>query len=96
MAYAGGATAGAAAAAAIAQAIKASGGIVSLEPGEFVKILNRADKPLVAHAIGGVFTKNYQYLTSYKGLYFFCKAPEPLQMPGSAEMIACKKIWIPG
>ena len=86
---------GAAAAGAIANAIKASGAIIRIDPGEFVKILNRADKPLVAFAIGGLFNKNYQYLTSFKGLFFYCRAAEPVRLPGSAEVIKCQKIWVP-
>lgn len=95
-AAAGGATVAAAAAAAIANAIKASGAIIKMDRDEFIKILNRADKPLVAFAIGGFFGKNYQYLTNYKGLLFYCKANDPVQLPGSVEIVKCEKIWIPG
>jgi hypothetical protein len=87
---------GAAAAAAIAQAIKSSGAIVKLEAKEFRKILDRSEKPLVVYAEGGFWGKNYQYLTSYKGLFFFCKASEPLHLPGSVETVISDKIWIPG
>jgi hypothetical protein len=92
---AGGASA-AAAAAAIAQAIKASGAIVSVEPQEFLRILRRTEQPLVIHATGGVFSTNYQYLTSYKGLIFFTKSPMPLDLPQGPEIIIAQKIWIPG
>jgi hypothetical protein len=88
--------AGAAAAAAIARAIKASGVLVRLDPVEFLKILGRVPDPLVVAATGGVFTKNYQYLVGYKGLAFYTKSAEPLQLPASAEVIAAKSIWIPG
>jgi hypothetical protein len=93
---AAGAAAGAAAAAAVANATRASGAIVRLVPTEFKKILERIDKPLVVYAEGGFFGKNYQYLTSYKGLFFFCKANEPLHLPGTVETIISDKIWIPG
>ena len=93
---AGGASAAAAAAAAIANAIKASGAIVNMEPADFTKILSKADKPLVVMATGGVFKKNYQYLTGYKGLMFYTKSDQPLQFGGDVELIASKKIWIPG
>jgi len=87
----------AAAAAAIAQAIKASGVLVRLEPAEFLKILGRApDHPLVVLATGGFFAKNYQYLSSYKGLAFYTKSAEPLQLPAAAEVVAARSIWIPG
>ena len=86
---------GAAAAAAIAQAIKASGVLVRVEPPEFLKIVRKATDPLVVTATGGIFGRNYQYLMSYKGLAFYTKSDEPLSLPGSAEVIVAGRIWIP-
>ncbi len=86
---------GAAAAAAIAQAIKASGAIVCMEPSNFMVILSKNKNPLVVMAEGGVIKKNYQYLTGYKGLMFFTKSTVPLQLKSGIELIAAKKIWIP-
>ena len=86
----------AAAAAAIAEAIKASGAIVRVEPHEFVKLLEKNKEPLVVHAEGGFFSTNYQYLMGYRGLIFFCKAPEPLRLTTNVEMIRANRIWIPG
>jgi hypothetical protein len=88
--------AAAGAAAAIANAIKASGVLMRVEPEEFSKLLNRAKDPLIVAATGGVFTKNYQYLMSYKGLTFFTKSGAPLPLPGSAELVNACRIWIPG
>ena len=62
------------AAAAIAQAVKASGAIVSVEAREFVKIVSRIEKPLIVVAEYGVFKKGTTYLTSYRGLIFFTKS----------------------
>jgi hypothetical protein len=93
MAYDGGA---AAAECEIAQATKASGVIVSLEPTEFVRILDLQEEPLVVHATGGFFSTNYQYLTSYKGLAFFTKSAMPIILPPGAEVVQSRKIWIPG
>jgi hypothetical protein len=86
----------AAAAAAIAQAIKASGVIVQVAAEDFLLIVGRQQGPLVVHAVGGFFSTNYQYLTSYKGLAFFTKSPEPLALPSGCEVVQAKKIWIPG
>ncbi len=92
-----GAAAGAAgAAAAIAQAIKASGVVVRLEPQDFSKILKRINDPLVVTAEGGFFKVKYQYLTSYKGIAFFTKSDLPLELPVAAEVVKAGKIWIPG
>lgn len=95
MGAAGGATAGAAAAA-IAQALKASGTIVRVSPEEFANLVARGKAPLVVVAQGGVFRKSYRYLTSYKGLAFFTRSPQPLNLPGDAEIVAAETIWIPG
>ena len=85
----------AAAAAAIAQAIKASGVLVRVEPAEFMKIARKGTDPLVVTATGGVFSKNYQYLMSYKGLAFYTKSDEPLSLPHGTELVVANKIWIP-
>ncbi len=85
-----------AAAAVIAQAIRAMGVIVRVEPNEFERILARQEGPLVVTAQGGVFSTNYQYLTSYKGLAFFAQSATPLSLPSNAEVIVANKIWIPG
>ena len=91
-----GADAGAAAhAAIIANAIKASGAIVRVEPEAFAGILRKVEKPLVVYAQGGFLSTNYQYLTSYKGLTFYAKASEQIDLPKAAEVIVAKKIWIP-
>lgn len=92
-AYAG--AGAAAAAAAVANAIKASGAIVRVESAEFVKILSKMDKPVVIIARGGWLSKGYKYLTAYKGFIFFAKSKESLHLPGDAELIASRQIWIP-
>lgn len=89
-------TGGAAAAAAIAQAVKASGAIVRMEPDHFLQIIYRADDPLVVMATSKMFGKiTYKYLASYKGLAFYTKSRQPLQLGSGAEIIAAKNIWIP-
>jgi hypothetical protein len=91
-----GAVAGAAGAAgAIAQAIKASGTIVKVEPQEFERILTRQSGSLVVTAQGGLFSTKYRYLTSYKGLAFFCESPTALNLPSGNEVVVAQKIWIP-
>lgn len=91
-----GASAGAAAAAARAQAIKASGAIVRVEPADFLSILGQQPEPLVVQATGGFFSASYQYLSSYKGLAFFTQSPTPLPLPSGCEIVQAQKIWVPG
>ncbi|MBN1942587.1 MAG: hypothetical protein JW849_04750 [Phycisphaerae bacterium] len=83
------------AAAAIAQAIRASGAIVRVQPPDFLSVLARASQPVVVVATGGFWSKSYQYLTSYKGLAFYTKSPLPLNLPLDIDLVEAKKIWIP-
>lgn len=89
-------SAAAGAAVAIANAIKASGVVVRVEPEDFVRILGKVEQPLVIYAEGGIFSKNYQYLTSYKGFAFFAKSAQPIQFATGIEIVRAGKIWIPG
>jgi hypothetical protein len=92
MAYGGEA---AAAAAAVANAIKASGAIVRIDPEDFVTIVHRIEAPLVVTATSGFFRVHHRYLTSYKGLVFFAKSREPLALPDDAEIVIAGTIWMP-
>ena len=87
--------AAAAVAAAIAQAIRASGVLVRVSPDDFQKLLRKGEQPLVIYATGGLFSKNHQYLTSYKGFAFFTKSATEIILPPGTETIVAKKIWIP-
>ena len=80
--------------AAMAEAQKAIGAIIFVEPQDFLGILAKIEKPLVVQSPSGLLTK-YKYLTSYKGLTFFTKSKEALLIPFSVEMITAKKIVIP-
>jgi hypothetical protein len=92
---AAGANAAVMAAAVAAQAIKASGAIVRVEPDQFAAILGKQQAPLVVEAEGGFFSRSFQYLNGYKGLVFFTKSPSPLFLPAGAEVVKAKRIWIP-
>ena len=91
-----GAEGAAIAAAIIANAIKACGTLVRIEPAEFERIVNRVETPLVIYAEGGLFSTTHQYLTSYKGFAFFSKSKNQIDLPKRAEVIIADKIWIPG
>ena len=86
---------GGGAAAAIANAIKASGSIVRVEPQTFAEILRKSEKPLIVYAQGGFFSGRHLYLTSYKGLTFFAKSAEQIDLPRGVEIIVAQKIWMP-
>ncbi len=91
-----GASGAAAAAAAIAQAIKAMGTIVRVEPAEFLRIIAQNAEPLVVHATGGFFSTKQLYLTSYRGLAFFAKSDSIVLLPAHCQIVEAQKMWIPG
>lgn len=84
-----------AAIAAIANAIKASGAVVRVQPEDFANILSRVEKPLVIYNTGGLFKTRHQYLASYRGFVFHTKTSNQIDLPKSVEIIIAKSIWIP-
>ena len=85
----------AAAHAAQVNALKAVGVIVKLEMVDWLRILERTDRPLVVLGVGGVFKKHNQYLTSYRGLAFFATSKDEIVLPPRCEIVRAKKISIP-
>lgn len=82
------------AAAAIANALKAMGVVVAVEPAEFLQILGRCEQPMVVHSPRAFLTK-HKYLTSYRGFCFFTQSGEELLIPLSVEIVESKKIFVP-
>jgi hypothetical protein len=82
-------------AAAVANAIKAFGTVVRVSPEEFRKVLNRCDDGLVVTAEGGVFTTKHLYLLGYKGFVFFCRSPEPIEIPRHLEVVQAESVAVP-
>ncbi|MBI4419238.1 MAG: hypothetical protein HY560_00270 [Gemmatimonadetes bacterium] len=89
------AQAAAAHAAAIAQAIKASGAIVRLEPADFRRLVGNLEQPFVVVAHSRFLVERYEYLTGYRGLVLYTKSREPIALRGGAEIVHAKKIWVP-
>ena len=85
----------AAAHAARVNALKASGVVVRVEIAEWLKIVQRMERPLVVIGTGGVFKKHNQYLTSYRGLAFFAKSKDTILLPTGCEIVQAKRISIP-
>ncbi len=83
------------AAVALNEAIKASGAIVQVEPEQFLRLLSKAESPLVVTAKTTFLITRYKYLTSYKGLIFYAKSPTPLELSMAVEVITAKKVSIP-
>jgi hypothetical protein len=77
------------------QARNAYGCIVRVEPLYFLNLLKEHSELLVIEGIGGIFTKHYRYITSYKGITLFAKSDEALTLPSEISVIKAKKILIP-
>jgi hypothetical protein len=92
--YGGGGAA--AAAAIIAEANKASGAIVKVEPEAFRSIVDHCEKPLIIARKSTFISTSYQYLTSYRGFIFYTRSKDPLLFKSTAEMVKTDRIWIPG
>jgi len=86
--------AGAATAAAMAQAIKASGAVVHVEPAKFLRLVQRGRELLVVPATGGIYSTKHQYLSRDKGFVFLTKTPRSFDLPGSGEVIQAGRIRI--
>jgi len=80
---------------AIANAIRAFGAIVSVEPRDFEAILGKAENPLVVCSHGRLFPTHHQYLTAYKGLIFYTKTSAPVPFGPNIETVHARKIWLP-
>jgi hypothetical protein len=85
-----------AAAAAFAQAVKSSGVLVHVEPREFTRILGKVQEPLVVTTRAGFITKYHHYLVSYKGLAFYTRSLEPVELPAETQVVPAKNMWVPG
>jgi hypothetical protein len=82
-------------AAVVAQATKASGAIVRVEPADFLRLVKRHAEPLVVVTYGGLFAKRYEYLMGYRGLVFHTKSVDALVLPRDCEVVRADRIWIP-
>ncbi len=66
-----------------------------VQPEDFQKILTRQEEPLIVRAEGGFCGFAYKYLTSYRGLAFFCKSREELRLLARSQLILAEKMSMP-
>ena len=76
-------------------AIKACGSIIRVEPKVFDDIVSKQDNPIVVRTEGGGMSRNYKYLTTYRGLTFHCKSKIELVLPRKVELIDARRMSIP-
>lgn len=82
-------------AAMVLNAVKAFGTVVRVKPETFARIVELQAEPLIVRSRGGFLSSSHRYLTSYKGLAFFCKSKEEIPLPAIAELIVAEKISVP-
>ena len=91
-----GATTAAAAQAAVINAIRCFGVVVTVEPQEFLSVVEKQDVPLIVTSKAGIFAAEYRYLMNYKGLTFYTTSAAPLELPADAEVVRAGKLYLPG
>ncbi len=79
----------------IQQALRSNGIFVELTAEDFQNLMNRSEGLVVVQATAGIFTKKLIYLTSYKGLAFYCKTRNELVVPSKHERIFAKSVSLP-
>ena len=79
----------------MSNAIKACGSIISVEIDGFLSILKKAESLVVVTSQVGIWRKRQIYMTSYKGLTFWCSSDIPIDLPKNVELVIAKKIQIP-
>ena len=91
----GSSAAAAAAQHAIANAIKSFGVVVTVKNDDFLSILRRTEKALVVMSDKSFWSLSYKYLTSYKGLAFYTKSSELLNLPSDVEIVKSQRMRLP-
>ena len=90
-------SAAAAAAANQMMAVSAIGGLVKVNPADFLDLVQKQPGGLVVHAtIRRSFSSTiyHHYLTNYKGIGFYARSDNPLLLPTETELIEAEKIWL--
>lgn len=86
----------AAAVAAMIQATRAMGVIVSVEPSEFMRLVDQHPSPIVVCSTVWSWGRKNCYLMPYKGLAFYCRNKTELTFPEHVEFVLAKSLWVPG
>jgi hypothetical protein len=77
------------------QALKMNGAFIKLTPENFQNLLNRNEGLAVVTSSVTFFGTTFTYVTSYKGLIFFCKTKSQLSIAGRHETIQAESLSLP-
>lgn len=74
----------------------AYGAVVQVEPDIFLATLAKIETPLVVMSHNkNYFSELFQYLTSYKGLFFYAESKQPLELPEVTELVEVERMRAP-
>ncbi|MBX2897203.1 MAG: hypothetical protein KF763_17280 [Cyclobacteriaceae bacterium] len=76
-------------------ALKMNGAFIKLTPEDFQNLLNRNEGLAVVTTITTFFGTTFTYVTSHKGLIFFCKTKSQLSVSNRHETILAQSITLP-
>jgi hypothetical protein len=76
-------------------ALKMNGVFVKLDRADFQNLLNRHENLAVVVYQSKFLGTTFTYVTSHKGLAFYCKTKEPLSLPGKHEIFNAGSIALP-
>lgn len=78
-----------------AQHTKMNGVFVKLHPDDFQNLLNRSEGLAVVTTSTTFFGTTFTYVTSYKGLVFYCKSKSQLSISSRHETILAQAVSLP-
>lgn len=76
-------------------ALKMNGVFVKLDRSDFQNLLNRNENLAVVVSQSNFFSTTFTYITSHKGLAFYCKTKEPLSIPAKHEIFKAASVSLP-
>lgn len=74
---------------------KMNGVFVKLQPEDFQNLLNRNEGLAVVTSSVSFFGTTFTYVTSYKGLVFYCKSKQQLSVASRHEIIRAQSVSLP-
>jgi len=77
------------------QALKMNGAFIKLTPEDFQNLLNRNEGLAVVTTSTSFFGTTFTYVTSHKGLIFYCKTKSQLSVSNKHEKILVQSVSLP-
>jgi hypothetical protein len=70
--------------------------VINTDPDVFLRVVERNRDGLVVMSQSGLLRTKYCYLTSYKGLTFYCESTKRLNLSPNVELLTAESIEAPG